>query len=139
MTWSIEQGDALAVLKTLPSESVQSCVTSPPYWRQRDYQVSGQLGLEPSPDAYVASVVRIGREIRRALRDDGVLWLNLGDSFAGGGRGGNPEDSPHRKQATNAGSLVAPVPVPAGFKAKDLIGIPWRVALALQADGCSWR
>jgi len=131
----IIQGDALDVLRTLPDQSVQCCVTSPPYWGLRDYGVDGQMGLEPTPEEYVAKMVEVFREVRRVLRDDGVLWLNMGDSYAGGGRGGNPEESSYRKQATNAGSLVDPSPVPVGLKPKDLIGIPWRVAFALRADG----
>lgn len=97
-------GDCLYVLKTLPDNSVHCCVTSPPYWGLRDYGVDGQLGLEKTPEGYVEKMVEVFREVRRVLRDDGTLWLNLGDSF--------------------------------GFpKQKDLTGIPWRVAFALQADG----
>src|SRR3970282_1447494 len=84
---------------------------------------------------YVARLVGVFREVRRVLTEDGTLWLNLGDCYAGGGRGGNPDESPYRKQATNVGSLVKPSPVPVGLKPKDLVGIPWRVAFALQADG----
>ena len=94
-----------------------------------------QIGVEATPEQFVFVLVAVFREVRRVLRDDGTLWLNLGDAYAGGGRGGNPEDSPHRKQSTNAGSLVAASDIPDGLKAKDLMGIPWRVAFALQADG----
>lgn len=94
-----------------------------------------QIGIETTPEQFVFALVAVFREVRRVLRDDGTLWLNLGDTYAGGGRGGNPEDSPHRKQSTNAGSLVAASDIPDGLKAKDLMGIPWRVAFALQADG----
>lgn len=114
------------------------CVTSPPYWGLRDYGMAGQLGLESTPEAYVAQMVSVFREVKRVLRDDGTLWLNLGDSYAGSGKGGNPEDSPHVKQATNRGTLVARPgdrSNNAGLKPKDLVGIPWRVAFALQADG----
>lgn len=131
-------GDALETLKTLPDQSVNTCVTSPPYFGLRDYGVDGQFGLEPTPEEYVEKLVEVFREVRRVLRDDGTCWLNLGDSYAGGGRGGrggNPEDSPFRKQATNVGSLVKASPIPEGVKAKNLIGIPWRSAFALQADG----
>lgn len=137
-TITIWTGDCLASLRQMPDASAQTCVTSPPYFGLRDYGVDGQIGLEPTPDAYVAKVVEVFREVRRALRDDGTLWLNLGDSYAGSGKGGNPEDSPHDKQRTNRGTLVAR---PGdrmqcyGLKPKDLIGIPWRVAFALQADG----
>lgn len=108
---TLYQGDALTVLRTLPDGVARCCVTSPPYFGLRDYGVDGQIGLEPTPDAYVARLVEVFREVRRVLADDGTLWLNLGDSFANDG-----------KKNT-------------GLKPKDLIGIPWRVAFALQADG----
>ena len=116
----------------LHDKSVQCVVTSPPYWGLRDYGMGKeQLGLEPTPDLYVQHLVEIFREVRRVLKDDGTVWLNLGDSYAAGGRGegGSP------KQATNRGSLLGPHTAPPGFKPKDLVGIPWRVAFALQADG----
>lgn len=131
----ILSGGALEMLKTLPDQSAHCCVTSPPYWGLRNYGVDGQLGLEKTPEEYVERLVGIFREVKRVLRDDGTVWLNLGDSYAGGGRGGNPDDSLFRKQATNVGSLVARSPIPANLKPKDLVGIPWRVAFALQADG----
>jgi DNA modification methylase len=118
---------------------VQTCVTSPPYWGLRDYGNPDQIGLERTPEAYVASICEVFAEVWRVLKDDGTAWLNLGDSYAGGGRGGNPEESPHRKQATNFGSVTGVTkekwPIPVGVKAKDLVGIPWRVAFALQAAG----
>lgn len=86
----IHVGDCLETMRTLPSDSVQCCVTSPPYFGLRDYGHAGQIGLEPSPDEFVAKLVEVFREVRRVLRDDGTLWLNLGDSYAGSGRGGNP-------------------------------------------------
>lgn len=136
---TIHVGDCLEVMRTLEAGSVQTCVTSPPYFGLRDYGHDGQIGLEATPDAFVGKMVEVFREVRRLLRDDGTLWLNLGDSYAGGGRGGNPVDSPHQKQATSAGTVTGlaqrPGMVPDGLKAKDLIGIPWRVAFALQADG----
>lgn len=97
----------------------------------------GSLGLEPTPELYIDHLVQIFRQVWRVLRDDGTLWLNIGDSYAGGNRGGNPDDSPFRKQATNRGSLVAPTPIPPGsvLKPKDMVLIPFRLALALQADG----
>lgn len=125
-------GDCRDLLRSLPDGSVHCCVTSPPYFGLRDYGVDGQIGLEDTPDAFVAEMVAVFREVRRVLRDDGTLWLNLGDSYAGGGRGGGAEDS---KQQTNVGSLLPPKKPPVGLKAKDLMGIPWRVAFALQADG----
>jgi DNA modification methylase len=144
------QGDALALLKTLKPNTINTCITSPPYWGLRDYGVEGQLGLEKSPQEYVANLVEIFSEVRRVLRDDGTLWLNLGDSYSGSGKGGNPENSPHKKQRTNVGSLsvigntarkaavtkfAGDERVASGLKPKDLVGIPWRVAFALQADG----
>jgi DNA modification methylase len=119
-------------LKTLESESVQCCVTSPPYWGLRDYGVSGQLGLEKTPEEYVAKMVAVFREVKRVLRNDGTLWLNLGDSYSGGGRGFGYGG----KQDTNKGCDGMPKSIIAdGLKSKDLVGIPWRVAFALQADG----
>jgi len=135
--WEIKQGDALSVLKTMPEQSVHCCVTSPPYWGLRDYGIDGQLGLESTPDEYVEKMVEVFREVRRVLRDDGTLWLNLGDSYAGSGKGAwdNKEvqkevyvpdkDSPQCKLKK----------VPQGLKPKDLVGIPWMVAFALRADG----
>lgn len=126
----IIQGDALTVLKTLPDQCVQTCVTSPPYWGLQDYGIVGQLGLEETPEAYVERMVTIFREVQRALKDDGTLWLNLGDSYSSGGRGDGGE-----KQRTNKGSIdLGPLRVD-GRQSKQLLGMPWRVALALQADG----
>lgn len=101
-------GDARERLKELPAESVHTVCTSPPYFGLRDYGVEGQLGLEPTPDAYVAALVAVFREVRRVLRKDGTVFLNLGDSYFGGRRGGNPPDSPHQKQRTNRGSVLMP-------------------------------
>lgn len=130
-------GDVREGLRAFAAAGIraQTCVTSPPYWGLRDYGVPGQIGLEPTIGEYVATMVEVFRGVRDVLADDGTLWLNLGDSYHGGGRGGNPDDSPFRKQATNAGSLVARTPLGPGCKPKDLCGIPWRVAFALQADG----
>src|SRR5690606_37325015 len=134
----IIQGDVIEVLRSLPDGIVHTCVTSPPYWKLRDYGVPGQIGLEETPEEYVEKMVEVFREVRRVLRDDGTLWLNLGDSYAGhtkagDKRFGNPEfnkNRPSRAQTKTPGKAV-----PAGLKPKDLVGIPWRVALALQADG----
>ena len=118
--------------------SVHCVVTSPPYWGLRDYGVAGQLGLEADYREYVVKMVGVFREVRRVLREDGVCWVNMGDSYAGGGRGGNPEGSPYCKQGTNSGSVtgVSKNKQPmCGLKAKDLCGIPWRLAFALQEDG----
>jgi len=126
-------GDALEVLKTFPDESIDCVVTSPPYWGLRDYGVEGQLGLEKTPEEYVAKMVEVFREIKRVLKKEGVMFLNLGDSYAAGGNGGGTE-----KQDSNRGTLALKGKVkkaPPGLKPKDLVGIPWRVAFALQADG----
>lgn len=128
------QGDSLNVLPTMPDKSVHCCVTSPPYYGLRDYGAVGQIGLEQTPDEYVAKIVSVFRAVRRVLRDDGTVWLNLGDSYSGSGRGNNPNG----KQGSNKGTSFDPENsgyVPVGLKPKDLIGIPWRVAFALQADG----
>ncbi len=135
MTVRVLNGDCLSVLKTLPDASVHCCVTSPPYWGLRDYGVAGQLGLEASPAEYVAGMVGVFQEVRRVLRDDGTLWLNLGDSYASGGRGGGMAGERGEKQRSNEGALLGRKVAPAGLKDKDLVGIPWRVAFALQADG----
>lgn len=136
MTWQMHCGDALSVLRTLPEASVQCVVTSPPYWNLRDYGCDGQVGQEESPDEYVETMVRIMTEARRVLADDGTLWLNIGDAYAASGRGGNPYTSPHKMQSSNIGSLIKGRRAPViGYKAKDLIGLPWMVAFALRADG----
>lgn len=180
MTWRILQGNAIDVLRTLPAESVQTCVTSPPYWGLRSYVPDGhplkrlELGLERTPDEYVERMVEAFREVRRVLRTDGTLWLNLGDCYAtGAGKVGNCpgggeqgarwagdlgrlHDAKGREQSrgertrglrdgrhsgkhtamTAMGPMLQPNrrPIP-GLKPKDLVGIPWRVAFALQADG----
>ena len=134
-------GDAWKVLGELEAESVQTCITSPPYWGLRDYGVRGQIGMEASPNAYVNIIVEIFREVRRVLKPDGTLWLNLGDSYAGSMKGIGSDGTAYGgpKQQTNAGSIgIQERPPKAdtiGLKPKDLIGIPWRVAFALQADG----
>ncbi|HRR51741.1 MAG TPA: DNA methyltransferase [Candidatus Cloacimonas sp.] len=128
----IIQGNCLEILPTLESESVQCVVTSPPYFGLRDYGVEGQIGLEKTPEEYVKNLVSVFREVKRVLKKDGTVWLNLGDSYAGGGRGFGYGT----KQDTNKGCNGMPKStVPKGLKPKDLIGIPWRVAFALQEDG----
>jgi DNA modification methylase len=129
--WRIIQGDALDVLRGLPDESAHCCVTSPPYWGLRDYGVDGQLGLEVTPKEYVARMVEVFREVRRVLRKDGTLWLNVGDSYAATTKwsgGHNP------KQDSNVGSWHGnrTWSIPSGLKPKDLVGIPWRLAFALR-------
>ena len=128
------QGDCLHMLRMLPAQSVNCCVTSPPYFGLRDYGVDGQIGLESTPEAFVQKLVEVFREVKRVLRDDGTLWLNLGDSYAGSGKGpagnlGKKHNERHMEHTNSSGNI------PNGLKAKDLIGIPWRVAFALQADG----
>jgi DNA modification methylase len=129
-------GDALAILQTLPDESVQCVVTSPPYWRQRDYGVPGQLGLEATPEVYVDDLCLVFTEVRRVLRGDGVLWLNIGDKWASGGHSGGGSFMAERGEAwTHAKNAKGWRSPPAGYKDKDLVGIPWMVAFALRADG----
>ena len=125
------QGNAYSVLKDLPDGIVQTCVTSPPYFGLRDYGVKGQIGLEETPDDYIQRLLLVFREVRRVLRDDGTLWLNLGDSYAGSGKGGQSDE----KRSTNWQPEYGNKGARYGLKPKDLIGIPWRVAFALQADG----
>lgn len=122
-------GDVLQKLKEIPDKYVNTCVTSPPYWGLRDYGTDGQIGLESTPEEYVNKMVQVFREVKRVLRDDGTLWLNLGDSYSGGGRGGNRPEyrAPH---SHNIHSYI----IPEGLKQKDLVGIPWMVAFALRAD-----
>jgi len=127
-------GDALEVLKRLPDQSIHCCVTSPPYWSLRDYGVEGQVGLEESPERYVESIVDVFREVKRVLRDEGTVWLNLGDSYAGSGRMGSFVDSKAKKGMKIIKDYHRNKPIE-GLKPKDLCGIPWRVAFALQADG----
>lgn len=137
MSVQVIQGDCLAVLKTLPDESVNCCVTSPPYWGLRDYGVEGQLGLERTPEEYVSRMVEVFREVRRVLRDDGTLWLNFGDSYNANGRAGQGSRI-GCKQGTNrasAAGLDRHRPTAPDLKPKDLVGIPWMVAFALRADG----
>ena len=129
-------GDVLDALRTLPDKSVHCIVTSPPYWGLRDYGVAGQLGLEDTPEEYVGKLVAVFREARRVLRDDGVLWLNLGDSY------NSPGPNNHDKSHMIGTTKLKGQPGTRGWselKPKDLVGIPWRVAFALQADGWHLR
>ena len=131
--FKILQGDCRQTLKSLPDESVNCCVTSPPYFGLRDYGCEDQIGLEQTPDAFVEELVAVFREVKRVLRNDGTLWLNLGDSYAGSGKGpaGNLGAKHNERHLEHKHSAI----VPDGLKPKDLVGIPWRVAFALQADG----
>ena len=154
MSARIVTGDALAALSGLPDQSVNCCVTSPPYWGLRDYGVDGQIGLEETPEAYVARLVEVFREVRRVLKDDGTCWINLGDSYvaAQGGRqsaaGLLPKSGtrithgkPRERDDVDCSSwstrdVTSKVIPPRGLlKPKDLVGIPWMVAFALRADG----
>ena len=129
----IYQGDSLEVLKTFPDEIVDCVVTSPPYWGLRDYGTEGQLGLEKTPEEYVEKMVEVFREVKRVLKDDGTCWLNMGDSYCGTGSKGEWTDPKH-KEGRN-GQVIAINNKIHGLKSKDLVGIPWRVAFALQSDG----
>lgn len=141
MSYRVLIGDCIEQMRTLPDRSVHCCVTSPPYFGLRDYGHADQIGLEATPDAFVAKLVEVFREVRRVLRDDGTLWLNLGDSYAAMR---DSKVSPDTLRGDETGTAVGagmaanrnPVTLRAsGLKHKDLIGIPWRVAFALQADG----
>jgi DNA modification methylase len=136
MKVDVIRGDCRDILKTLADQSVNCCVTSPPYFGLRDYGHSNQIGLEKTPIEFVAELVLVFREIFRILKDDGTLWLNLGDSYAGSGKGQYPDGANDPKNPKTKGMKVdIQKPSSIGLKAKDLIGIPWRVAFALQADG----
>ncbi len=160
MSVQILVGSALELLRRLPAESVHCVVTSPPYWGLRDYGVEGQIGLEPTPEEYVAALVAVFREVHRVLRPDGTLWLNLGDSYidaSGAGKQGKTGQRPGRRYTKSSFGVKKRVTVAkldghtgtqdralradeagrfaADLKPKDLVGIPWRVAFALQSDG----
>jgi len=149
MKAKILEGNVLETLKDLPDCSVQCVVTSPPYYGLRDYGVDGQIGLEPTPEAYVETLVNVFREVRRVLKDDGTLWLNLGDSYAGswGNYGGQNRGNGTQREITKGSKVIQKSyegkerwkPPTAGtfegIKPKDLFGIPWLVAFALRADG----
>ena len=132
----IHIGDCIASMRAMPDQSVHTCVTSPPYFGLRDYGMPGQIGLEPTPAAFVAAMVEVFREVKRVLRDDGTLWLNLGDSYSGSGKGvWNVPDERKSKVKETYRPSTNPIKTNTGLKPKDLIGIPWRVAFALQDDG----
>jgi len=134
-TYTLHLGDCRQILRTLPERSVHCCVTSPPYFGLRDYGMAEQIGLEPTPEQFVAELVAVFREVRRVLRDDGTLWLNLGDSYNAynANRGASTsisDGSAGRDHPQHSRGLTTTT-----LKNKDLIGIPWRVAFALQSDG----
>ena len=140
-TVTIHVGDCLHTLRRMPDGSVQCCVTSPPYWGLRDYGHDGQIGLESTPEAYVARMVEVFREVGRVLRDDGTLWLNLGDSYAATSRSSGASMASTLNTKPTAAKTAAQRERGTwktgigDAKPKDLLGIPWRVAFALQADG----
>jgi site-specific DNA-methyltransferase (adenine-specific)/site-specific DNA-methyltransferase (cytosine-N4-specific) len=123
-------GDAGAILRNIPDESFQCCVTSPPYWGLRDYGIPNQIGAETNLEDYLCNLTAVFREVRRTLREDGTLWLNIGDSYTSGNRTWRDPDKKNPARA-----MEYRPPTPDGLKPKDLIGVPWRLAFALQADG----
>ncbi len=136
MSVRILQGDCLDVLKTLQDASVHCIVSSPPYWRQRDYGMVGQMGLESTPEEYIDKLVAVFAECRRVLRPDGTCWVNIGDKWASGGNGGGGSFMQDRGDAWahvkgNKGWRSPPV----GYKDKDLVGVPWMLAFAMRAEG----
>ena len=146
--FKLHVGDVSEILRQLPAESVQTCVTSPPYWAQRDYGMEGQLGMERTPDEYVQVMVDVFHEVGRVLKDDGTLWLNIGDSYAsnwGMGAKGRRSSWMSGKSGDLEGkgwgveTIIPPnsfaKPRADGIKPKDLVGIPWMLAFALRADG----
>lgn len=126
----IFEGDALSVLHSLPNELVQCAITSPPYWGMRDYGVDAQLGLEPTLPEFLDHLVRVFDEVKRILKPDGTLWLNIGDGYTSGNRGWRAPDKKNPARAMD----VRP-DTPEGLKPKDLLGLPWRLAFALQDAG----
>ncbi len=140
MNIEILQGDCIESLKKLEDQSINTCITSPPYWGLRDYGVDGQLGLEETAEEFIEGMVRVFSEVKRVLRDDGTLWLNMGDSYAMSSiRGKDSKFSGHlgaMKHWGKEGSIqLGKRNLPFNLKPKNLIGMPWRLALALQADG----
>lgn len=132
--------DAIIGLQQIQSDTIDCCITSPPYYGLRDYGCEGQIGLEQTPDEYINRLVDVFREVRRALKPNGTLWIVIGDSYAGSGKGAAtyPESVKNSKQGTNKGMVGAALPRTARtpeLKNKDLIGVPWMLAFALRADG----
>jgi len=123
-------GDARTILKGFPDGLFRCAVTSPPYWGLRDYGIAGQIGAEASVEDYISDLVKVFAEVRRVLANDGTLWLNIGDSYTSGGRTWRDTDEKNKGRG-----MSYRAPTPAGLKPKDLIGVPWKLAFALQADG----
>jgi DNA modification methylase len=132
--WLVLTGDVLANLTAMPAASVRCVVTSPPYWGLRDYGVEGQIGLEPTPAAYLERMVAVFREVRRVLRDDGTCWVNMGDGYTSGGRATWRSGASENKGQDVQNDQSRP-DTPQGLKPKDMLGMPWRLAFALQEDG----
>lgn len=132
MNTKILNGDCIEMMRTLPEKSINCCITSPPYYGLRDYGHGGQIGLEETPDAFVQKLVEVFREVKRVLKDDGTIWVNLGDTYSatrwssGGGQGINAFSDEHRSMQHQKNS---------GLPDKNLIGIPWKFAFAMQTDG----
>lgn len=130
ITKKIIVGDALAILRTLPSKSVQCCVTSPPYWGVRDYDVVGQIGAEEKIGEYISNLRKVFKEVKRILRTDGTMWLNIGDTYTSGNRGWRAPD----RRNPSRGMHYRP-DTPGNLKSKELVGVPWKLAFALQRQG----
>lgn len=136
-TRKIYQGDCLEILKQLPDESIDCCVTSPPYYGLRDYGVDGQIGLEETPEDYIKKLTEVFHEVKRVLKNDGTLWVNIGDTYNTSSYHKDEKSNGHGKQGTNKGVYenVVERPMAKNCKPKDLIGIPWMLAFSLRADG----
>lgn len=136
MSTKILTGDCREVLKTIPDRSIDCCISSPPYWGLRDYGHPDQIGQEETPEAYVESLVKVFMEVHRCLKDDGTLWLNLGDCYAAGGNGGHRKSETFHGHNDREGDMTGqPKKAPPGLKPKDLVGVPWMVAFALRSRG----
>ncbi len=139
----IHNSECSSGLKELPGNSIHCCVTSPPYYGLRDYGADAQIGLESTPEEYIQKLARVFREVFRVLTEDGTLWVNISDSYAGSMKGaaGYPDNAMNYKQGTNRGTLGKATLVRqcTGCKPKDMIGIPWMLAFSLRADGWYWR
>jgi DNA modification methylase len=133
---TVLEGDVRQMLRRLPARSVHAVVTSPPYWQLRDYGFEGQLGLERTPELYVKSMVKVFRQLWRVLRDDGTIWVNIGDSYSGnGGQYGNTKSTLQGSKHSECNGKRRPVKRAPGLKRGDLVGIPWMLAFALRKDG----
>ena len=135
----LQTGDAKECLRQVTATTPQSCVTSPAYWQLRDYGVLGQLGNEPTPEEFVQRLADVFDEVHRVLRDDGTLWLNLGDTYCGGGSYSPDSPTNRYRGKQSKSSKRGRRPIPPGYKRKDLVGIPWMVASELRRRGWYWR